>query len=304
MLDIPIIVTDWLNFLKSKNYSENTINAYYFDIKFFIQFIEEEQKKPFSKVTLKKLKIADFREYLFSLDNKKDLSKSSKARAVSTVKSFFNYAKNKDLFENEAINHLKTPKFAKGLPRALNQEKTIASIEEIDRIEYFKRNAEGWVAFRDYVLVKLIYSAGLRISEALNMKVGDADAKFLKVTGKGNKERVVPLMEEVGSELKELVKICPYLNEKEKDSYLFLGKRGGKFSASVFQRTIRNLRNNLNLPEDITPHSFRHSFATHLLNNSSDIRSIQELLGHASLATTQIYTKVDKKRILTAFSEL
>lgn len=304
MFTPPNIVTDWLNFLKSKNYSENTISSYFFDIKFFIQFIEQEQKKTFSNSVLKDLKIGDFRDYLYSLDSKKELSKSSKSRAVSTVKSFFNFAKKQDLFKNEAINHLKTPKFSKGLPRALNQDSTMISIDEVDRIEYFKRNAEGWVAFRDYILLKLIYSTGLRISEALEIKVGDIKSPFLKVKGKGSKERVIPIMTQVQTEMFELIEVCPFLDKKNIEAYLFLGKRGGKLSPSVFQRTIRNLRNNLNLPEDITPHSFRHSFATHLLNNSSDIRSIQELLGHASLSTTQIYTQVDKKRILSSFSEL
>jgi integrase/recombinase XerC len=152
-------------------------------------------------------------------------------------------------------------------------------------------------------LLQLIYACGLRISEALNLKISDINSNLIiKVKGKGNKERYIPILPNVFSEIQDLIKMCPYCSEKS--SFIFYGKLGKKLNPSIFQQIIRNVRNKLGLPESTTPHTFRHSFATHLLENSGDLRTIQELLGHSSLSTTQRYTKIDTKRIISAFDAI
>ncbi|HCR86484.1 MAG TPA: hypothetical protein DIV86_07395 [Alphaproteobacteria bacterium] len=205
--------------------------------------------------------------------------------------------------KNEVAFLIKTPKFNKPLPRALDITSTFKAIEEICSIELTKKNQESWAGFRDKVLLKLIYSSGLRISEALNVTIGELDNKFLRIKGKGNKERIVPLLDEVREDMLSLIELCPYTNKQHSEGFVFLGKQGKKLDPAVFQKVVRILKNSLGFEEGTTPHAFRHSFATHLLSNSGDILSIQELLGHSNISTTQRYTKIDKKRILESFSE-
>lgn len=298
--DLRSIISDWLKYLKEqKFYSDNTIEAYILDLSLFFNFLIEHNGEITKINTLAELNLSDFRAFSSNISSNRIAA--SRARAISSVKSFYKYCERNNILKNENIFLLKSPKIPKAITKALNFENTQAAISESANIEIFKKNSEEWISIRDSVLLQLIYSCGLRISEALNLKILDiADSKILKIKGKGGKERFVPLIDSVFLSIKKLINICPYCTEK--DSYIFYGKRGKQLDAAVFQQVIRNVRINLGLPESTTPHAFRHSFATHLLENSGDLRTIQELLGHSSLSTTQRYTKVDTKRIINAFN--
>ncbi len=292
----------WQNFLNARNFSENTKESYFNDLYFFIKFFYEKNSQIINKDILENLRQSDFRLFIANIKEQRGAA-SSRARTISSIKSFYKFCENNDFFTNEFLSLIKLPKTAKNLPRAISVEKTLEAVENISEIEFHKNNYEQWVSARDRAMLMLIYSCGLRISEAINLKIKDFTAgnNFLKIKGKGNKERLVPLLPKVLEEIENLKIICPYINSSDENSYLFYGKQGKKIDAAVFQKIIRNLKNMLGLPEGSTPHAFRHSFATHLLSNSGDLRTIQELLGHSNLSTTQKYTKIDSARI---FKEL
>lgn len=296
------IISDWIKYLKDeKRYSENTLEAYLGDISIFFNFLSEHKGKKVEVELLKNLSLSDFRSFSASIAGKRIAA--SRARTISSVKSLYKYFEKNKILKNDNIFSLKAPKLPKSLPKALNFENVSGVIDNIPDAERYKKGTEEWVALRDTVLLQLIYAAGLRISEALNLKVSDLNASLvLKIKGKGGKERLVPLLSSVYNGLKELIGSCPFCNEKS--SYIFYGKQGKRLDPAVFQKTIRVVRTNLGLPENTSPHTFRHSFATHLLENSGDLRTIQELLGHASLSTTQRYTKVDTRRIISAFNNV
>lgn len=178
------------------------------------------------------------------------------------------------------------------------------SIEEIENIEFFKNNSEEWVSVRDKLLLSLIYSCGLRISEAINLNYDDINFKsqFVRIKGKGDKERIVPIIADILESIEHLCKLCPYFDKSKK--IIFYGKQGDRLHPTVFQKTLREVKKILNLPEGTTPHAFRHSFATHLLSSSKDLLSIKELMGHSSISTTQKYTKIEASDMLSAFSEM
>jgi integrase/recombinase XerC len=292
----------WVLYLeKEKSYSENTLEAYLTDITLFFNFLNEHRQEKVSEALLKNLEISDFRSFFASISSKR--AASSRARTISSVKSFYKYCEKNKIFKNENIFLVKGPKLPKALPKALNVQNTRSALAEAASVENFKKNKEDWVSVRDAVLLELIYACGLRISEALNIKISDLnDNLMIKVRGKGNKERLVPIISSVNKNIRRLVAVCPFCIDN--DSFIFYGKQGKQLDAAVFQKVVRVVRTNLGLPETTTPHSFRHSFATHLLENSGDLRTIQELLGHASLSTTQRYTKVDSRRIITAFNSV
>ena len=160
---------------------------------------------------------------------------------------------------------------------------------------------EAWIILRDQALLYLLYGCGLRISEALSLKVKDISKEFIIIKGKGGKERKIPIINAITKQIEIYLGSCPY-NLKESD-FIFVGKQGKVLNPGVFQRQIRYLRNKLNLPETLTPHAFRHSFATHILTNGGDLKSIQELLGHQDLSTTQKYTKIEAKHLLNVYNK-
>lgn len=296
------IITFWQSELLRKSFSENTLEAYFSDLYIFIShFHSKSQNRELNKEDFERFSLSHLR--IFFAEIGKERIATSRARMLSTIKSFYRYCEKNCFLKNEAIFQLKTPKTAKSLPRAIEVTKTFDAIESIEQIEAHKRNYNEWAAQRDKTLLTIIYSCGLRISEALSLKVSDflGDNNFLKISGKGNKERIVPLLPEASEEVRKLILICPFIDNKNPDSFLFFGKQGKKLDPAVFQKSVRDLKNMIGLSEGSTPHAFRHSFATHLLSNSGDLRTIQELLGHSSLSTTQRYTAVDSARI---FKEL
>jgi integrase/recombinase XerC len=224
-----------------------------------------------------------------------DFEGASNARALSTVKSFFRYLEKDTGMENAAVFHIRSPKIKKSIPKALAEGQAEQALGEIKTM-----SKEEWINKRNLALLTLIYGCGLRISEALSLNYKDfPKGDSITILGKGNKQRAVPVLPVVKAAIEEYVAACPYPFEAK--TPLFLGSRGGALDPAIFQRELRKLRTALGLPESTTPHAFRHSFATHLLSAGGDLRSIQELLGHASLSTTQRYTHVDKERLMNAY---
>ena len=284
----------WL--LAEKRFSANTLESYERDVLAFLKFIGEYQGEFVSSDALAKLQLRDFRSWLASRKGK-DYSNTSTARALASVRSFYKYLDRFENIQNAAIFHIRTPKKEKSLPRALSQEQARIAVEQMA-----VSSKQEWINKRDLALLTLIYGTGLRISEALGLTVrqrprGDS----IIIRGKGNKERVVPILPVIREAIEDYINSCP-LGLTDNDP-LFVGMRGKKLQPAIFQKKIEGVRRALGLPESATPHAFRHSFATHLLSSGVDLRAIQELLGHASLSTTQRYTDVDSTRMLEVYTK-
>jgi len=227
----------------------------------------------------------------------KHISRTSNARSISSVKSFFRWLEANEILKNSAVISFSPPKIPKSLPKAVDEEIAVDILEEIKNFA-----KKSWLGKRDVAIFTLIYGCGLRISEALAIKKSDLEnGEFIIIKGKGNKERLVPLLPIITEKIDDYLKACPY--KVRKDEELFLGSRGDVVNPGVIQRQLRKLRAYLNLPETVTPHALRHSFATHLLAAGGDLRTIQELLGHSSLSTTQRYTEVDIEKIRSEHSK-
>lgn len=286
----------WHKYLKSeKSFSSNTVSAYLTDLHYFLDFIAKHYASFVSLELLESLSLQDFRAWL-AYRKKENFAFSSSVRSIAAVKNFFRFLVRYYNFQNKSIFNLKNPKLPSLLPKALNQDQTFAALALEEKF-----SSEYWLALRDQALLYLLYGCGLRISEALSLKIKDLNSESIVVYGKGNKERMVPLMSVVVDYIQTYLKACPFI--RKEDDFIFIGKQGKKLNPAVFQRYIRNIRNELNLPETTTPHAFRHSFATHILTNGGDLKSIQELLGHESLTTTQKYTKLDSKHLLKIYNK-
>ena len=289
--------TNWLGNLKEvRNLSDNTLISYKHDVKSFIEFISTHTGSEVSIKYLNDMKISDFRSFLSYLRNK-DISSTSIARIISSLKSFFNYLLNTNLIESTVVQSLRTPKQKKSLPRPISSELAIETIKHAQDME-----KEKWIGLRNKSILMLLYGCGLRISEALNLNFEDINENdYLIIKGKGNKERMVPLMNYVKNDIENYIHECP--KNFMKDDPLFVGKRLDRLSPRIIQYVLEKIRHNLSLPETATPHALRHSFATHLLDSGGDLRTIQELLGHSSLSTTQKYTKVETEKLYDAYSK-
>lgn len=294
------IVEQWESWLVDlKQSSRYTVISYKNDLSNFFIFLAGHLGGNVGLPELRALESKDIRAWLASramvVSGEKKYEASSNARALSTIKSFFRYLEKQGKSKNAAIFHIRAPKIKKSLPRALNEQQAADALEGI-----VSENSESWINARDTALLLLIYGCGLRIGEALSLKYCDIPrGESMVVTGKGNKQRKLPVLPIVRAAIDEYVASCPH--EFTSDAPLFWGLRGKALDAGIFQRQLRALRAKLNLPETTTPHAFRHSFATHLLSAGGDLRSIQELLGHVSLSTTQRYTHVDKNRLMAAY---
>ena len=289
--------TNWLGNLKEvRNLSDNTLISYKHDVKSFLEFINTHTGSEISIKYLNDMKISDFRSFLSYLRNK-DISSTSIARIISSLKSFFNYLLNTNLIESTVVQSLRTPKQKKSLPRPISSELAIETIKHAQDME-----KEKWIGMRNKSILMLLYGCGLRISEALNLNFEDINENdYLIIKGKGNKERMVPLMDYVKNDIENYIHECP--KNFMKDDPLFVGKRLDRLSPRIIQYVLEKIRHNLSLPETATPHALRHSFATHLLDSGGDLRTIQELLGHSSLSTTQKYTKVETEKLYDAYSK-
>ncbi len=287
---------DWLQ--KEKNLSVLTVQVYHRVIEEFLLFLTHHQGEAISTSTLKSLKAKDFRAWMMHLLSEKNQKKSSVSRAVSVIRSFFLFLDQMKIVHNPIARNLRAPKRDELLPRALSQED----------MEKFLKGAPNtqsatWVHARDMALFTLLYGCGLRIHEALNLNIADLPAQgdMLRITGKGKKERLVPLLPAVLEKIKTYLDLAPFSPSAE--SPLFRGIQGKRLNVSVAEKSITNHRRALGLPESVTPHALRHSFATHLLEEDGDLRTIQELLGHASLSTTQRYTKINRKKLQQTYKK-
>ncbi len=290
------LVISWKDFLQNeKAFSSHTVNAYETDLRYFILFLNSYLGKEIDLNDLENLKIVDFRAWL-SQRKRNELAFSSSSRAIAALKNFFKYLIRFHHFSNKTIFNLRNPKVSPSIPKALNENQTFMVLKTSE-----ENSSELWIGIRDKALLYLLYGSGLRISEALSLRIKDISKDFIIIKGKGNKERIVPLINEVKDLIIKYLELCPYKFKQE--SFIFIGKQGKTLNPGVFQRNLRNLRRKYNLPENMTPHTFRHCFATHILANGGDLKSIQDLLGHESLVTTQKYTKVDAQHLLDIYKK-
>ncbi len=293
--DLASALKGWQSWLHAtKGVSDHTLAAYTGDVADFLSFINTHTGTAVSLKTLEGLHVRDFRGWL-AARMARELSASSSARALSSIKNLFRYLQKHHGISGTELMHLRAPKLKKPVPKALTKDHSLHATTTIGELQN-----EGWVGARDIALLTLIYGTGLRISEALSVTLASVrNSQGLRITGKGNKQRIVPLLPVVVDAIENYVRACPHTITP--NGTLFFGMRGGPLDPAVFQLQLRKLRGLLGLPETATPHAFRHSFATHLLEGGADLRSLQELLGHASLSTTQRYTAVDKTRLVSAY---
>ncbi len=264
----------------------------------FLSFLSSHLGKSPSKQVLEKLRPADFRSYLASRRHD-GLSPASMARAFSAVKSFFKYLRKADELKNDAIDAVSSPKLKKRLPRPISEDAAKRTIAEVGTMAAPATN--DWVALRDIAVLTLLYGCGLRIAEALSLNVGDLDkGDIMTVRGKRDKERLVPLLPAVVEAVDNYVRACP--RNLKRGEALFIGVRGKRLNPRSVQLAMQKIRVALGLPASATPHALRHSFATHLLTAGGDLRTIQELLGHADLSTTQHYTDVDTAYLMDVYN--
>ncbi len=288
---------DWANHLgDERRLSPRTLEAYGRDLEQFFRFLTGHIGECASLGAMGGLRTADLRAFLASRHGA-GISPRTLARQLAALRSFARFCAKRELFENTAFSTIRTPKQPKSLPKALSIDEMAALIENAETMA-----EEPWIAARDTAVLTLLYGCGLRISEALDIKAADApigDTETIRVVGKGGRERVVPVLPAVRQAVEAYRRLCPFALSREEP--LFRGARGGQLSPRIVQMATERLRGALGLDASATPHALRHSFATHLLGRGGDLRTIQELLGHASLSTTQIYTKVDSERLLEAY---
>ena len=273
--------------------ADNTLEAYSRDLDQFCQFLAGHTGGTITLSTLKDLRGADIRAFM-AHRRSETLGSRSLARVLSALKSFFRFLEREGILASEALNVVRTPKLPKSLPKALTATEARGTISQIESSEECP-----WVAARDMAVLSLCYGAGLRISEALAVSRADLESTIIRVNGKGGKIRMVPLIEAVRKTIDLYLELCPFALTPSEP--LFRGVKGGVLSPRLIQKRVEKLRFGLNLPPSATPHALRHSFATHLLSAGGDLRAIQELLGHASLSSTQIYTAVDTNRLLDSY---
>ena len=287
----------WIDNLSNiRDLSENTVISYKNDIQKFFIFLESHLGSPPNINNIKKLEISDFRSFL-SYQRNNGINSNSIARNVSSLKSFFNHLIKEEIIENSAISSLKSPKLKKSLPRPINVDLAIKVIKQAEEIE-----EEKWIGLRNKAILLLLYGCGLRISEALSLNYNDVQNEdHILIKGKGEKERIVPMMPYIKKGIENYLEACP--KEIVSDEALFIGKRFSRLSPRIIQYALEKIRTTLSLPETATPHALRHSFATHLLDSGGDLRTIQELLGHSSLSTTQKYTKVETSKLLDTYKK-
>ena len=288
-------LTDWQDWLThEKHYSAHTLDAYSRDVISFLKFLGRHLGHAPGLEDLDRLSTRDFRGYL-ARQNAEGLERTSTARAMSTLKTFFKYLVREGRIENTVIQTVRIPKVPKSIPKALSIQDALTALDVVEEL-----SDDVWVGKRDKALLTLLYGCGLRLGEALKLsrdeglRALDGDASLV-ISGKGGKQRLVPVLPAVSIAIQDYLDVCPF--QFEGDAPLFVGVRGKRLNPAIAQKTVRELRALLKLPDSATPHALRHSFATHLLGGGGDLRTIQELLGHASLSSTQRYTEVDGEHL-------
>jgi integrase/recombinase XerC len=300
--DLSAAIEGWIERLKhERRASAHTIAAYGRDLAAFLDFLRDHLGGEPDLAAFRTLATRDFRAFMAARAGE-GLAKTSQARALSVLRGFFAFLDRRDLVKNDALSVLRGPRLPRSVPKPLTTADATATMAAADTVQ--ATDSAPWIAARDVAILTLLYGGGLRLAEALSLTRGQAPRagqRTLSVTGKGNKTRIVPLLPVVGEAIDDYLALCPHTVPK--DGPLFLGARGGPLNPRIVQRLMESLRAHLGLPETATPHALRHSFATHLLAAGGDLRSIQELLGHASLTTTQRYTAVDTARLLEVYGK-
>ncbi|MDL2399520.1 tyrosine recombinase XerC [Rhizobium mayense] len=286
----------WLDALgQERRLSAHTLDAYERDTRQFLTFLTGHLGGPATIGDIHALRPADFRAFL-AARRKDGVGARSLGRNLAGLRSLLRYLEKKGLVNAAGAGAVRSPKQPKSLPKPLSDTQAITVVSDEAQM-----HDEPWIAARDTAVLTLLYGCGLRISEALNLMPEDVrpGATALRITGKGNKTRLVPLLPIVLEAVEKYRALCPY--HLDPGTPLFRGARGGKLQPGIIQRGMQKLRSAFGLPDTATPHALRHSFATHLLAGGGDLRTIQELLGHASLSTTQVYTGVDSSRLLEVY---
>ena len=279
-LDIAPWLADWLSWLSAeKRFSDHTCDAYGRDLSFYLSFLAEHGAPVYPPSRLL------FRQWLATQQSVH--SHATIARRISAIRSFYRFYHRRSPEHLPDISWMKAPKRPHTIPKAPTKQEMGNLLDAV-----FKRPVADWQNKRDFAMLMLMYGCGLRISEVLSITVSQTPLiDWLRITGKGDKARDVPVLPAVAHAVDAARDSCPF--QPEQDEILFRSSRGGALNARAVQRMIEQLRLSLGLDETTTPHALRHAFATHLLGNGGDLRAIQELLGHASLSTTQRYTSVD-----------
>jgi integrase/recombinase XerC len=296
--DVAAELGRWRGYLGAeRRMSDKTLEAYQRDVDQFLDFLAGHLGGAPSLRSLAELSPADVRAFMAARRGG-GLSGRSLMRALAGIRSFARFLERNGKGKVGALTAVRAPKVGKTLPKPL----AIAAAKRISDADLRAgEEREPWILARDAAVLALLYGSGLRISEALSLKRGDfAASDTFTVTGKGNKTRMVPVLPQVARLIADYVVLCPH--DLPPEGRLFVGARGGPLSPRIVQLAMARLRGALGLPDTATPHALRHSFATHLLARGGDLRAIQELLGHASLSTTQIYTAVDSGRLLEIYN--
>lgn len=276
--------------------SEKTVEAYQRDVAGFIGFQTNHCGGDFGKTKLGQLKITDMRAWM-AFERRRGVGPRSLARELSAVKSFFRWLGEAEGIEVTAPLATRAPKFKPQLPRPMARDQAKSMINTVDL-----QTMDGWTGARDAAVITLLYGCGLRISEALGLNRDAAPlGETLRIRGKGDKDRIVPVLPAARRAIDEYLHLCPYPLDAEHP--LFIGKRGKRLNPRHIQKVMEQTRMQLGLPATATPHAMRHSFATHLLEAGGDLRAIQELLGHASLSTTQAYTALDQAHLMEVYKK-
>ena len=294
--ELAAVIEAWFEHLRhERGYSELTVEAYARDVDHFLRFLHGRVGRC---ATLADISGGDVRAFRAFMAQRRKAGASSRtlARTMSALRSFYRWLEASGRLKNRTILLVGMPKVAHSVPKPLTVEKAA------DVVDTVAAPRGDWIAARDAAVLLLLYGGGLRISEALGIRFEDAptpERDMLRIVGKGGKERLVPVLPATIVAVARYIDMCPY--PRQRGEPLFLGARGGPLSPRIIQLRMEQLREELALPETATPHALRHSFATHLLSAGADLRQIQELLGHASLSTTQVYTEVDRERLLKVY---
>ena len=285
----------WLDHLRAvEGLAAHTLAAYQSDLTGFLCFMTRHLGGEIGTALLARLSVSDMRAWM-AHERDRGVSARSLARALSAVKNFAGWMAERDHVDASAILATRAPKYRRKLPRPLSEDAAVAVIERVDL-----QSEEPWIAARDVAVVTLLYGCGLRISEALGLTADVLPlGQSLRIHGKGGKERLVPLLPAARDAIARYLRLCPH--PMRRGAALFRGQRGGPLNPRLIARVMERTRLALGLPATATPHALRHSFATHLLAAGGDLRAIQELLGHASLSTTQAYTAVDSARLMEIY---
>jgi integrase/recombinase XerC len=293
--DLHAAIGLWVAWLAGeRRASPHTVAAYGRDLALFLDFLTEHLGELPSLAAIDGLRPADFRAYLAHRVQRR-AERSSLARGLSVLRGFVRFLHRRGFASTGALVALRSPRLRASVPKPLTVDDATTAVDTVGALA-----KEGWQGKRDVAVLTLLYGCGLRLSEALGLKRGEAPLnEMLVVTGKGSKQRLLPVLPAVREAVADYLAACPHVLET--DGPLFVGARGGPLNPRLVQRQMEAVRGYLGLPESATPHALRHSFATHLLGAGGDLRAIQELLGHASLSTTQRYTSVETARLLAIY---